>query len=203
VTDARRRWNHNIEYHPVIFRAVGTGRLRALDVGCGEGMLARRLRHGVGSVVGIDSDPASIELARRQDPDGRIDFVLGDFLQYPFEPGSFDAVVSVATLHHVDPAAGLARMVALLAPGGALCVVGLARTELPRDLGWEAAAVLGHRAHLLTKQHWQHPSPVVMSMPHTHRELRAVAARVLPGVRYRRHVLWRYSLTWVKPDLGR
>jgi hypothetical protein len=26
------------------------------------------------------------------------------------------------------------------------------------------------------------------------------AARVLPGVRYRRHLLWRYSLLWQKPD---
>ena len=29
--------------------------------------------------------------------------------------------------------------------------------------------------------------------------VRAVAARILPGARYRRHLLWRYSVTWVKP----
>jgi hypothetical protein len=30
-------------------------------------------------------------------------------------------------------------------------------------------------------------------------EVRAAATRLLPGVRYRRHLLWRYSLLWRKP----
>jgi hypothetical protein len=30
-------------------------------------------------------------------------------------------------------------------------------------------------------------------------EVRAAAAQALPGVRYRRHLLWRYSLLWTKP----
>jgi len=31
-------------------------------------------------------------------------------------------------------------------------------------------------------------------------QVRAAAARrLLPGVRYRRHLLWRYSLLWSKP----
>jgi hypothetical protein len=29
--------------------------------------------------------------------------------------------------------------------------------------------------------------------------VRSIAAARLPGVIYRRHVLWRYSLVWVKP----
>ena len=30
-------------------------------------------------------------------------------------------------------------------------------------------------------------------------QVRETAARLLPGVRYRRHLLWRYSLVWTKP----
>jgi hypothetical protein len=30
-------------------------------------------------------------------------------------------------------------------------------------------------------------------------QARETARRVLPGVRYRRHLLWRYSLRWDKP----
>ena len=29
-------------------------------------------------------------------------------------------------------------------------------------------------------------------------EVRATARRLLPGVRYRRHLMWRYSLLWRK-----
>jgi len=36
-----RRWNHNIHYHRRILGAIPENAQRALDVGCGEGMLAR------------------------------------------------------------------------------------------------------------------------------------------------------------------
>jgi 2-polyprenyl-3-methyl-5-hydroxy-6-metoxy-1,4-benzoquinol methylase len=37
-----KRW-HNIHYHRLILRAVPAGARRGLDVGCGEGTLAREL----------------------------------------------------------------------------------------------------------------------------------------------------------------
>ena len=39
---------------------------KALDVGCGQGALARRLRAVVPQVAAIDLDPTSIDLARRR-----------------------------------------------------------------------------------------------------------------------------------------
>lgn len=56
--DARRlipeaeRWNHNIHSFDLVFGAVPTGPRNALDVGCGDGMLARRLAQAVERVVG-------------------------------------------------------------------------------------------------------------------------------------------------------
>jgi hypothetical protein len=35
--------------------------------------------------------------------------------------------------------------------------------------------------------------------PHAYAEVHALAQQALPGVRYRRHLLWRYSLIWAKP----
>src|SRR6516165_6467019 len=70
-----RRWNHNTHYYPLILATVPAGCQRVLDVGCGEGMLARQLARRVPRVVGIDQDTTSIELARRQDLDGQIEFV--------------------------------------------------------------------------------------------------------------------------------
>ena len=36
-------WNHNVHYQPVILNAVPPGCRTALDVGCGDGLLASRL----------------------------------------------------------------------------------------------------------------------------------------------------------------
>ncbi len=195
VTGAER-WNHNIYYHRVIFRALPTGAQRVLDVGCGEGTLARKLRKVVPRVTAIDLDPASVELARQHDGAEDIDYVHGDFLTHPLEPASYDAVVSVAALHHMEAAAALGRMRELLRPSGTLVVVGCARRQLPRDLPVELAGAVATRLHKLTRTYWEHPSPTVWPPPQTYSEARLLAAQVLPGVRYRRHVLWRYSLTW-------
>jgi ubiquinone/menaquinone biosynthesis C-methylase UbiE len=189
------RWNHNIHYHSVLLAALPDRADRALDVGCGEGMLTRRLRDLIPHVSGIDLDRASITLARAQDPAHQIDYILGDFLTHAFQPESFDAITCVAALHHMDQAAALARMRHLLRPGGTLAVLGCAHSRLPADLPWELAAVIAHQAHRLTKTHWQHPAPTVWPPAHNHHQIRQLASQVLPTARYRRHLLWRYTLT--------
>lgn len=201
VSGLDQRWNHNIHYYPLILEAVPAGCQRALDVGCGEGMLARQLVLRVPQVVGIDRDAPSIALARHQDSSSSIEFICGDFLTHPFEPASFEMITCVAALHHMDAAAALSWMSQLLVPGGTLAIVGLARSKLPADLHCEAAAVIAHLGYRLTKSkiHWEQPSPTVWPPPHSYRQIRALAEDVLPGVRYRRHALWRYSLIWVKP----
>ncbi|MFG1906810.1 class I SAM-dependent methyltransferase [Kribbella sp. NPDC048928] len=193
----RERWNHNIHYHPKILQAVPDGAERALDIGCGEGMLARELREVVPDVTGIDLDAPSLELARGYG-DG-VSYVHGDFLEYPLESASYDMIGSVATLHHVDARVGLLRMRELLRPGGALVVVGLARTRLPRDLPYEVAGMVVGTAHRAVKGYWQHSAPLVWPPPMTFPEMRDLAVDVLPGATYRRHLLYRYSITWKKP----
>jgi SAM-dependent methyltransferase len=153
-------------------------------------------------VVGLDPDAAGVELARAQAAPN-LAYVVGDVLTYPFERESFDLVTSVASLHHMDATAGLQRMAELLRPGGMLVVIGCARSRLPVDLPWELAAVVGHRFHRVTKSVWEHPAPKVWPPPETYTGMRRLASDLLPGVRYRRHLLWRYSLTWRKPDQGR
>lgn len=170
-----------------------------LDVGPGEGILARELRPVAERVTAIDLDTPSIELARRSDPAAEIDYIVGDVLTYPFAPASFDAIVSVAALHHMNAKTGLERMRELLRPGGTLVLVGLARSRIPADLPLDLAAVLADRVLKARHDYWNISAPTVWPPPSTYADMRAIAEHQLPGVRYRRRLLWRYSLIWTKP----
>jgi ubiquinone/menaquinone biosynthesis C-methylase UbiE len=61
-------------------------------------------RLGAPHVTAIDLDAPSIAQAQEHADD--VDHVLGVFLAHPFEPASFDIVVSAATLHHMEAATG-------------------------------------------------------------------------------------------------
>jgi len=108
-------------------------------------------------------------------------------------------ITSVAVLHHMDARAALDQMSQLLTAGGVLAIVGLARFRLPADLPWEAAAVIAYRGYKLTRTYWEQPSPVVWPPPRTYAEVRDLARQALPGMRYQRLPLWRYSLIWARP----
>jgi 2-polyprenyl-3-methyl-5-hydroxy-6-metoxy-1,4-benzoquinol methylase len=194
----RPPWNHNIEYHKVVRAAIGADPCTVLDVGCGDGLLARELAALGHHVTAIDVDGPSIARARLV-AEPPVDLVHGDFMAFSFEPATFDAVVSVAALHHLSESEALHRMASLVRPGGTVVVVGLAWSRFPRDLPWLAAGPVATRVMWLWKGGY-HPvtSPTVWPPPSTYREVRQIAEAALPGVRYRRHVLWRYSLVWRK-----
>jgi ubiquinone/menaquinone biosynthesis C-methylase UbiE len=201
VKRGRTRWNHNIQYEREVLDLVPQGTPEALDVGCGEGWLARELSTRVGHVTGIDPDENCIVAARSQDPGSRsVEYVLGDFLTYPFEPGSFDMITCVPSLHHIDEESGLRRMAALLRPGGRLAVVGLARSRIPMDLPWDAAGAVTTQAHLPFNDYWDTPAQKIWPPPRTYPEVRSLAGSILPQRRFRRRILWRYSITWTKPS---
>jgi SAM-dependent methyltransferase len=196
----------------VIIEAIPPGCDRALDVGCGTGALTRGLKRFVPQVTGIDRDGRSIELARAHPEADGIGYLLGDFLATPLPPASFGLVASVASLHHMDAEAALRAMTDLLHPGGVLAVVGLARGLTAADLALAIPAVIGTRARLAASA-WQcrragaagvavYQPPIVWPPPLTYRDIRRLAARVLPGAHYHRHLYWRYSLVWTKPGEG-
>lgn len=183
----------------MLLDAIPDAASQGLDVGCGEGLLTHRLGCRVDRVAAIDVHRPSIELARRRDLRGEIDYLVGDFLTWDFEPDSFDVIVSAAALHHMNPTTALDRMRLLLRPGGVLAVLGLAQSSYPVDLPRDAAAALVSRAQGLVRDQWESAAPTVWPPPHTYREMRSLAERVLPQVRFRRHLLWRYSLIWTHP----
>ncbi|MEV4324448.1 class I SAM-dependent methyltransferase [Microbispora rosea] len=198
--DSDPYWNTNVARHPGILRAVPDGCGDALDVGCGDGLLARKLTGRAKRVTGVDRSLAMIARARELAA-GRpeLTFVEGDFLTAVLPAEEYDFVCSVSAIHHMDFDAALTRMRALLRPGGTLVVVGLAREASPAE--W-AAMIAAAPVVRITKvlRHAREPEGMPVAAPRmSYGQVRAAAGRLLPGVRYRRHVLRRYSLTWTKP----
>ena len=94
---------------------------RTLEVGCGEGRVARDLRARGHTVVGVDSSPALVGHAVDADPEGA--YVVADAASLPFPGASFDLVVAYNSLMDVDDLDGtLAEAVRVMTAGGRLCV---------------------------------------------------------------------------------
>src|SRR5260221_6323293 len=112
-------------------RAAGD---RALDIGCGTGVLARRLAKLFRTAVGIDLSVAMAAAARRQSAHApNLHFVAADAGEYLRSTSAlFDCITAFAVLHHLDLASILPSLVAALRPGRVLLAVALIdRTGLP------------------------------------------------------------------------
>jgi SAM-dependent methyltransferase len=97
---------------------------RVADLGCGTGTLSVLLAEEGYDVTGVDLSPEMVMRARAKAAGHTATFAVGDAAEPDLPTGSFDVVLSRHVLWALpDPAAGLARWVELLAPGGRLLLV--------------------------------------------------------------------------------
>lgn len=89
----------------------------ALDVCCGQGIVAKGLAAAGAQVTGLDFSPAMLEIARQKVP--ALDLVQGDATSLPFEDNRFDAVtMGFGILHIPDAEAAIREAKRVLKPGG-------------------------------------------------------------------------------------
>jgi SAM-dependent methyltransferase len=91
-----------------------------LDVACGTGNAAlAAAARGASPVVGVDLEPALLELAREAAPDVPVDWRVGDAVALPVDDGAFDVVVSVfGVMYALDQPAAARELARALKPGG-------------------------------------------------------------------------------------
>jgi SAM-dependent methyltransferase len=94
---------------------------RTVEIGCGEGRVARDLSARGHRVTGVDSSYTLLRYAQQEDPSGT--YVRADASTLPFPDGSFDLAVAYNSLQVVSNMAGTVREAArILASGGQVCV---------------------------------------------------------------------------------
>ena len=120
-------------HEQVASRLLREGLTPVLDVGCGEGELARHLPKD--HWIGLDSSAEM--LSRAPEP-----AVEGDALALPFPDASYGSVALLYVLYHLaEPLLALAEARRVLRPGGLVAVAAPSRHDSP-----ELAGVLPRRA---------------------------------------------------------
>src|ERR1700683_34469 len=112
--------NYWYRRHLAVYEWIGArvAGLRVIDLACGEGYGSEVLSRSAASVVGVDANPEAYEHARRRYVRQNLSFERALVETYG-EQSCCDAVVFLQTIGHLaDPAAVLAHLRAILAPGG-------------------------------------------------------------------------------------
>ncbi|MEO7786746.1 MAG: bifunctional 2-polyprenyl-6-hydroxyphenol methylase/3-demethylubiquinol 3-O-methyltransferase UbiG [Sphingomicrobium sp.] len=116
---------------------------RALDVGCGAGLLCEPLARLGAEVTGIDAAPELVAAAQAHaEASGlKLDYRAVELATLE---GSYDLVTSMEVVEHVaDPGAFVASLAARVAPGGLLVMSTPNRTRLAKFLTITLAEGLG------------------------------------------------------------
>jgi len=129
-------------------REVLAGAERVLDIGTGEGQIARLLvRDGAGLVVGVDPTVAQIQVAHERG--GGAHYARTDADALPFADNTFDAVVVCLVFEHIpnhEPA--IAEIARVLEPGGRFAFfLNHPLLQAPNS-GWIVD-------HILDEQYWR------------------------------------------------
>jgi len=139
---------------------------RTLDLGCGEGRLARILSERGHRVVGVEGSPALAAAARTADPG--LEVHVADAADLPLSDGAVDLVVaSMSVLNFDDMPAAVREVARVLEPGGRFCLSTVHPWNSLKDL----PSYFEERAYPETRER----GGLSMTFHDTHRPLEAYA----------------------------
>jgi SAM-dependent methyltransferase len=205
------KWGHNSHYYNFLLKQLPSHCRNILEIGCGFGSLSRLLAQRAERVIAIDLSTKMIEVAKQQSEHyTNIDFQVADILQWEFPVEHFDAIVSVATFHHLPLEDLLPNVKVALKQGGRLLVLDLLEHESLQEhlsnliavpLNWifqifrnrrirpTREEIEAWREHLRTDNYL------------TQSQARQIYTSMLTDAVLRKHLFWRYSLVWEKSQI--
>lgn len=205
-------WNHNAHYHEYLLSRVPERCRHALEIGCGTGGFSRLLAGRAEKVLALDLSPQMIRLAReRSRLHPNVEFVAADVMTYRLPDERFDCVTTLTTLHHLPAEAVLGKIRKALRPGGVFVCLDLYRRSNPGELLLDAVAYPADLLLRLIKTGRPWPPKEVREAYAEHGKtdtyltlprVAQLCADLLPGALVRRHLFWRYSVTWTKEGGG-
>jgi 2-polyprenyl-3-methyl-5-hydroxy-6-metoxy-1,4-benzoquinol methylase len=194
-------WNHNSHFHNYLLHQLPSKIDRVLDVGCGLGIFALKLSEKSKFVDALDVDSEILKEASKLHNAYNISYQHADFLEVDLPENYYDAIVSIAALHHMDLEAALDKIKVLLRPSGKLLILGLYREETIVDYMYSFISVplnlvysIWHRESTTIPRKVAPRRPAQLSL----KQIETVISNVMPGFRLKRHLFWRYSLIWQK-----
>lgn len=188
----------SVEHKPdFVLQHLPPRRQRALDIGCGTGILTLALAQSFDSVLGIDISKPMLAQARATRSAPNVHYQWGDANDLAVG-GTFDLIVSHTTFHHLDDVGAVLRRIReQVTPGGRVIVADLVKGRLPLHpvvLFLEALALLpvdlfriGSRGGVrLFRRRVSRPWLEHLNSDRllTSAEFRATFARELPGARF-------------------
>lgn len=208
----RDEWNHNNCYHQFLLKQLPEHNQTILDLGCGVGRFSRLLAEKSDRVIALDLSPKSIEIAQQKSSElDNIDYQIADISQWQFPVNHFDAITSIATVHHLSLSELLPKLQAALKPGGVLLILDLLEHQNIRDILYDCIAVPLNWYFQRTKNRHVEFDPVAAEAMREHQksdryltfsQAKAIYSKYLKTAKTNRHLFWRYSLIWHKPIGG-
>ena len=197
MTRQRQIWNHNYAYHRWISKNVGN-RKHILDVGCGNGVLARYLSTAENHVLGIDPSAVSIQNAIKNNEKSNVSFLQTTFEDFQADGNRFDAIIFVASMHHMNMEDAIEKAKKLLQRNGILIIVGLSKPSNFWDWALETARIIPSKIVSVIRGNM--PSEA-MDMDVSYDfpamdEVRRIYKTHLRGCKIRYGLHYRYLLTW-------
>ena len=191
-------WNHNTAYHKWILSQI-KNQDKILDVGCGDGLLVYRLAPICKEVIGIDTHTPSIETAKKRTKNFKnTSIISASFESFNEKSSSFDVIIFVASIHHMNLDFCINKSKELLKPGGKLLIVGLAHPYSILDKIIEIGRVLPAKIGDLFHEVKGDVGAPIMDYKENLSDIRTVAEKKLPGAKLKQALYYRYLLKWKK-----